>query len=211
MPTTTTTLTDAQLAQLSEVNRWMRTEFERCYGTTEPAIRGLIGEGRSLWDEGVRNVLEKKRDDAKQNFRKAAVLTWEAAERLALTSPEEASRLAAESLAFEGLATSMRAQAAVGLERRKRLMIEAENLVSTAEVSLKGRRSVAVAFSSDIISARMSTVFNTRTSATVASPSSDATRREGHAADVARGQGSKLSSPRPPLQRRPPRARALTL
>ena len=76
--------------------------------------RGAIALGR-----GRTGRVGEKSDDAKQNFRKAAVLTWEAAERLALTSPEDANRLAAESLAFEGLATSMRARAAVGLERTK--------------------------------------------------------------------------------------------
>jgi hypothetical protein len=174
IPTTTTTLTDAQLALLREIGSCMRAEFERRCRTTTPEVRGLIGDGRLLWGEGVQNTLEKKDVPAKRNFRKAAVLTWMAAERLARTSPEAANVLAAESLAFAGLATYLQGRTAVDLERRKKLMLRAEDLVSTAEVSLKGHTSVAVEYSSDIISVGVANAFNRQTSAARASADSDA-------------------------------------
>jgi hypothetical protein len=200
-----------QRVQLSEIFECMRAEFERCYRTTTPEVRGLIGDGRSLWEDGVRNILVKNCADAKQNFRQAAILTWQAAERSARTSPEDANRLAAESLAFEGLATCMRARAAVGLERRKKLMLEAEGLVSTADISLKGLTSYAIKYSSDIVSIGVSKAFDARISETGASQSPDTTRSEGLAAAVARDEGARRLSPLPPVQRQPPRARARTL
>jgi len=99
-----------------------------------------------LWADGAQNMCEKAYANAAENFGKAAPLTWSAAEQLASKSPQDARCLAAESLAFEGLATSMRGRAEVDPEHRNRLMQEAAGLVSTAKAAVEGRSSVAIGF-----------------------------------------------------------------
>jgi len=162
-----------------------------------PEVRDLIEEGRLLWADGAHNLFEKAYVNAAENFGRAAVLTWSAAELVASKSPKDASCLAAESLAFEGLATCMRGRAEVDLDHRKRLMQEAAGLVSTADTALKGRSSVAVGFAGAITSAGMLNAFNGRVAGTGASRESSAMRMVAAAGSMERDDEARASSPLP--------------